>query len=346
VIRFGLYGEEEPRFGKIRKITRDEFVIQTEDGKVERFPLSRLNTSAVASKDSIRLENVRLQLFQKAAVTLKPGQALYSAMGKARTGNIATPLGDLSVITDRGPKSPKTKSNQDSLLVGMTPEGHLAILVADGISTGGGGADASNTIVRSAWSSLSQGRSLKDAFNGFIPALQQAAQRGKNRAKMGATVLGVTIDENGGVAWHLGDVRLVQIHGNQVFETRDHNLGQEKVEEGQLTPETRLHSPYNRGVTRQVRIGDSYEETPMSPTPNLFGLDPGDLVIVASDGVWGVMTTREVTDFVQKMSPPEHPVPTAEIAAALRAEVQRRTGQGFEPDNVTIVVYRHKAEGF
>src|SRR5262249_11806543 len=148
--------------------------------------------------------------------------------GQARTENVTTSLGDASVITDRGPKTKKTKSNQDSLLVGVTPDGQVAILVADGISTDPGGEVASSTIVRSAWSSLSTGQPMRQAFKGFIPALQKAAKPGTQ--KMGATVLGVTINANGGVVSHAGDVRLIRIHGNEVFETKDDNLAQERVE--------------------------------------------------------------------------------------------------------------------
>jgi serine/threonine protein phosphatase PrpC len=304
--------------------------------------------NALGQCDPDRLREALIAYLGRGATFLKPGDFVFSSAGKNRSGTVETELGTASFITDQGPRTVKTSNNQDNVLTGVTPDGRVIHFLADGVSTDHGGATASSTLASTVRAVVTAGRTLRDAFDAFIPALQREARSDPRLAQMSSTALGIEISPNGEAAVvHAGDVRLVQLRGERILhETKDHNRAQEDVDAGKLTPESRLKSPLNRMLTKNYKIGDGFEEIGVRPTSTVIDLERGDLIIAASDGLFGVMTTEQMRAIVLSMHAQGRKPTTAEIAARLREEAHARVRQGFEPDNITILVYRHSADGF
>ncbi len=150
------------------------------------------------------------------------------------------------------------------------------------------------------------------------------------RRKMGTTLL---------IAWalgdtlytcHVGDSRAYVLRGDGLQQlTRDHSVVEMLVRSGQLTPgQARFDSRRNQ-LTQAVGLSAI-----IGPTLNEFSLDPGDRVLLCSDGLWSSLPEAEV---VRRLAP------DAPIAEAGRRLVDGANLFGGR-DNITVVIYEHGGE--
>jgi protein phosphatase len=122
----------------------------------------------------------------------------------------------------------------------------------------------------------------------------------------------------------VGDSRVYLLRDGELQQlTKDHSYVQEQVDAGFLTPEQARYHPYSNVITRCVGASPEVE-------PDIYRGDVkvGDLFLVASDGLTGMVDDRRLQILLMSRAAPERKV------HALIAEANGRGGL----DNITAIV--------
>jgi serine/threonine protein phosphatase PrpC/streptogramin lyase len=151
--------------------------------------------------------------------------------------------------------------------------------------------------------------------------------RSKNEEDLGSAdttlVSAVVVDSRALVA-HLGDSRAYLYRGGQVHRlTSDHTIVQAVVDAGELTPEAAANHPNRSVVTRHVLM-----TPPAKPEVSVLDLQPGDRILLCSDGLHGVVDDATLGAILN-----DYPDP----ADACRVLIDA-ANRGGGPDNITAVV--------
>jgi protein phosphatase len=126
------------------------------------------------------------------------------------------------------------------------------------------------------------------------------------------------------VIGQVGDSRVYLLRNGQLHQlTKDHSYVQEQVDAGFLTPEQARYHPYSNVITRCVGAADSVE-------PDVFtgSVLAGDVFLVASDGLTGMVDDRRLLQLLMQRQPPQR------IVDLLIREANGRGGL----DNITAIV--------
>jgi len=122
----------------------------------------------------------------------------------------------------------------------------------------------------------------------------------------------------------VGDSRVYLLRDGKLRQlTKDHSYVQEQVDAGFLTPEQARYHPYSNVITRCVGASPDVE-------PDIYRGDVkiGDLFLVASDGLTGMVDDRRLQILLMSRAEPERKV------HALISEANGRGGL----DNITAIV--------
>lgn len=126
---------------------------------------------------------------------------------------------------------------------------------------------------------------------------------------------------------HAGDSRLYLLRNGQVLaRTRDHSLVQEYIERGELQENEREQHPLRNYVTRSL---GGTGPAPVVELSDITGLQPGDTLLLCSDGLWSALPETRLTELA--------------TASDLSQAVQRiaaEAEQASRPysDNITLAV--------
>jgi serine/threonine protein phosphatase PrpC len=123
-------------------------------------------------------------------------------------------------------------------------------------------------------------------------AIKQSGKRYREYAGMGSTVvLAWIIHNNVYVGW-CGDSRCYRFNPATGLEqlSRDHSYVQELVDSGKLSKELAFDHPDNNIITRS--LGDVRQEA--QPDVKCFPLNNGDIILLCSDGLSGVLRDSEI----------------------------------------------------
>lgn len=210
------------------------------------------------------------------------------------------------------------------------PAGRL-LVVADGMGGHRGGATASRLA----------GETVKAQFLGSettdIPtALREALTRANARIfseaqsnpdlrGMGTTTSALAV--RNGDAWyaHVGDSRIYMVRSGEIRQlTDDHSLVASMVREGLLTTKEAETHPRRNVLQRSMGVAEDVEIDIRGP----YELHDGDVFILCSDGLHGVVKEEELLDVAK--------LPIEEAAD----EFLRRALDRGAPDNVTVIVAR------
>src|SRR6202048_35721 len=123
--------------------------------------------------------------------------------------------------------------------------------------------------------------------------------------------------------WGRGCRGSVRRHGQSSQLTKDHSYVQEQVDAGFLTPEQARYHPYSNVITRCVGAGQDVE-------PDIYRGDVrvGDLYLVASDGLTGMVDDRRLAQLLNSRAEPDRKV------QSWIAEANGRGGL----DNITAII--------
>lgn len=150
-------------------------------------------------------------------------------------------------------------------------------------------------------------------------------------AGMGTTVVAALVDAKGLTVAHVGDSRAYLWRAGVLTQlTEDHSLVGEQVKRGQLTADQAARSNLQNILTRALGA-----EADVSVDTADHPLLPGDIVLLATDGVNKMVTDAEVAAVVGAEQEPSR------IVDALIAKA--RAGGGV--DNITVVAARVPGTG-
>jgi protein phosphatase len=240
---------------------------------------------------------------------------------------------DFAELSDPG-LDPDKQVNEDASLFLETPHGQFAT-VCDGMGGHASGREASLLAVRTLAERLQASavgappsELLRSALTAANAAVYALGGPHTVDARPGSTCVALLLDETGATIAHAGDSRamLVRNH-NLVRLTRDHSLVQEWVDQGLLAPEQALYHPDANKITRALGLEADVEVDVRTPTIPLL---PGDVFLLASDGLTDLLQELEIRDLVERrigLGP-------AVVCQDLVALANRRGGY----DNVTVQV--------
>ncbi|WP_084105105.1 PP2C family serine/threonine-protein phosphatase [Demequina sp. NBRC 110056] len=228
----------------------------------------------------------------------------------------------IGAVTDRGLRR---AANEDAMLT-TGP----AFVVADGMGGYECGDLASAAVVAAFDQHLSGlERGSFDAVHG---ALLDADDRVETVAASttrgaGSTATGVVLIEHDGrphwLVFNVGDSRVYRHLGTELEQvTRDHSLGQELVDSGQLRAEDLASFPDRHMITRAIGAVDSLADSWIVPVVT------GERLLLCSDGLHGELGDEDIRAVLTMSGHPE---------SAARVLVDRANEHGGR-DNITVIV--------
>lgn len=223
----------------------------------------------------------------------------------------------------------RRKVNEDSVLV-KTERGLWA--VADGMG-GHEAGDVASAMVTDALRALPIVYGLDDTVEAAIDALRRVngelirlARSEDDRSRtIGTTVVGLAIADGHFRCFWVGDSRAYRIRHGQIRRlSRDHSLVQDLVDAGMLnSADAEKHESANV-ITRAVGVAEELEVD--SSTGEAA---PGDIFLLASDGVTRVVDDEELLEELANGSLDESADKLVELVLARGA-----------PDNLSMVITR------
>jgi len=163
-------------------------------------------------------------------------------------------------------------------------------------------------------------QSLRDANR----AIYDRMLAENDKQGMGTTASVLVLSDGNYLIGQIGDSRVYRLRDGALIQiTKDHSYVQEQVDAGLLTPEQARYHPYSNVITRCVGASEIVE-------PDLYAGDvrPGDVFLVASDGLTGMVDDRRLQQILLARSGP------GRIVDSLIAEANGRGGL----DNITAIV--------
>jgi len=214
--------------------------------------------------------------------------------------------------------------------VGCDPALGLFV-VADGMGGHAGGAVASRLVVETMPAALGGDPDpdvrLAQAIRAVNRLVWETAQREPDLRGMGAAVVAALIDPTARVAAivHAGDTRAFRVRDARLEQlTEDHTLVQELVRAGRLAPEDAEAHPQRHVLTRAVGV-----EAEVDFASRVDSLEPGDVLLLTSDGLHGCVTASELIEAAGRSA--------TDAPGACAALVARGNARGG-PDNLSVVV--------
>jgi PPM family protein phosphatase len=222
--------------------------------------------------------------------------------------------------------------NEDNFSVDASPTRGIFI-VADGMGGHAAGEVASEMAVEIVQRELAPLRDLDadDVVQRVATALKRANRAIHDRTLtevdkqgMGTTVSALLVAGSRYLIGQVGDSRVYLMRDGSLSQlTKDHSYVQEQVDAGFLTPEQARYHPYSNVITRCVGAGQDVE-------PDIYRgeVRVGDLFLVASDGLTGMVDDRRLAQLLGSRAEPERKV------QSLIAEANGRGGL----DNITAII--------
>jgi serine/threonine protein phosphatase PrpC len=232
--------------------------------------------------------------------------------------------------------------NEDSLttmnlvqVYNSVPSSLHLVAVADGMGGHAAGEVASQLALKRLRQALLAQESTASSPAGPLTMLKQAGQDAahavhaeaqRTRSDMGTTLVAALVDSTQRklYAINVGDSRLYKIDATVIRQvTKDHSLVQRLIDSGQLTPAEARHHPNANLIYRtlgeraNVEI-DAFEES----------LAPGEILLLCTDGLCGLVDDDELHRVVATASSPQ-------TACTQLIELAKVAGGH---DNITVIV--------
>jgi protein phosphatase len=203
-------------------------------------------------------------------------------------------------------------------------------LVADGMGGHVAGEVASEWVVKTVTASYYESHAqtvrqgLSEAIQQANTILYEASSGEESRRKMATTLVGAVVVGRQLHVANIGDSRAYLLRGDTIRQlTEDHSFVAELVKLGRISQEEAVSHPQRNVVTRALGTrptveADFYQEA----------IQPGDTVILCTDGLWGEVSQEEMAQMATQ------PLNPKEMASQWVALANQRGG----PDNITVMV--------
>ena len=157
--------------------------------------------------------------------------------------------------------------------------------------------------------------------------VRAAAAGDRTRARMASTIVAVAIGDAQLAVAHTGDSRAYRIRDGAIQRlTRDHSIMEEMLAaRPDLSPDEVATFSHRNVVTKCLGSKDDVE-----PTVSTDALEPGDLYLLCSDGLWGVVKDDEIARIAGSTS-------DLEAACQLLLDAANEAGG---PDNISAILVR------
>lgn len=245
-----------------------------------------------------------------------------------------TGVGGYSVGT-RTDVGRRRQRNEDYLSVNETRHG-LLLVVCDGMGGHVGGERASRLAVQQFVAAFEEGEG--DVRTLFERAVERAntAVFGESStlaeyAGMGTTLVAVLVKAGRATIVNVGDSRAYRWHSGALERvTADHSVVEELVASGRITPEQARIHPQRNLITRALGTAERVE-------PDFYDTDlrDGDAILLASDGLHGMIADEEISQILRT-----HPGPDAACDMLVHAALE-----AGGDDNVTVAIVRTGVDG-
>ena len=222
--------------------------------------------------------------------------------------------------------------NEDNYL--MLAERGIFI-VADGMGGHAAGEVASEMAVRLISRDLGTVRGLPDeevaermrqSIRAANAAIYERTLTEHDKRGMGTTATALVLLPNRFLLGHVGDSRAYRLRDGKFEQlTKDHSYVQEQVDAGLLTPEQARVHPYSNVITRCV--GANQDVIPDTYSGDLLA---GDVVLLASDGLTGMLEDEHIHKILEAPGGPQ------EWVDAMINDANRRGGL----DNITAIIVK------
>jgi len=222
-------------------------------------------------------------------------------------------------------------TNQDSVLALDGPrKGSYVFAVADGVGGLTGGAEASRRLVEALAAAAGECEgSLSSCLDARIAATNaQLYEEGARTGRpSGTTLVAIVVDEGKFEVLHAGDSRAYLFRTAHLQRlTEDHAWVAEQVRAGALTEAEAAESPHRNIITRCVGIEPLLEVDHRPPE----ACSPGDLFLLSSDGLHGLVRDNELAEALGRDDP------ASDLARRLVNLANERGGT----DNISVVLAR------
>jgi protein phosphatase len=216
-------------------------------------------------------------------------------------------------------------------------KGRLAV-IADGMGGYEGGQEASRLAVETVLSvyqreaDVGPRAALLKGFETAHYRIREFAEEHPEFQGMGTTCTALALHDREMFFVHVGDSRLYLARGNSIARlTHDHSYVGRLVESGVLRAEEAESHPQRHILTAALGAGmDVAADAPADP----LQLEPGDVLILCTDGLWSLVSEGELLEVVRSHTPP--------LACEELVKLARERGG---PDNITLQVLRVAANG-
>lgn len=221
------------------------------------------------------------------------------------------------------------ENNEDAYLINRSSG---LFMVADGMGGHNAGEVASRMAIDSSSAYVLQhpatmtdpSEIISNAVQKANTDLQEEAAKNHGRKGMGTTlIIAWTV---GGLCFigHVGDVRGYLIRGgNLKLLTKDHSVVARILESGQITEEQARKHPLRNRLERAV--GTDHD---VKPDVTSFEVMHGDLMLLCSDGLWGMLDDNEIENVINS---------SVEVGVAKQRLLENALSAGGE-DNITLIL--------
>lgn len=146
------------------------------------------------------------------------------------------------------------------------------------------------------------------------------------KAGMGSTASALLLSDTRYLIGHVGDSRVYLVRDGQMSQlTRDHSLVQDQVDAGIITAEQARHHPQSNVITCCIGMSNEIEPDVINGEARV-----GDVFLLASDGLTGMVEDRRLQQLLQSRANPER------IVNAMIADANNNGGI----DNITAIVVK------
>ncbi|HEX8788595.1 MAG TPA: PP2C family serine/threonine-protein phosphatase [Telluria sp.] len=233
------------------------------------------------------------------------------------------------------------KVNQDRMGYSYTREALLLVL-ADGMG-GHVRGELAATLALQTMSALFRAqaqpwvkkpeRFLEDAFRQAHEAIQNYARQHAMPDSPRTTIVACLVQHNCAVWAHCGDSRLYWVRRGQILaRTRDHSHMEHLIAKGLADPAERNTHPDRNKLYNCLGASSA----PKVEVSRQASLEPGDVLLLCSDGLWGILPDSEIV----------HQLSTHTIVQAVPDMIAMATAiAGARADNTTALAIQWQGAG-
>ncbi len=236
----------------------------------------------------------------------------------------------------------RRESQQDAYSYIEWDKGHYLLILADGIGGASGGKLAADLTVKEFQSAfISDGNTdhtrerLIGALTHANDALCNKKEQDPNLSDMGTTLIGVAVVSHQFHWVSVGDSPLWLISGNEIIRlNEDHSIGgllDMRARSGEISWEEARNSG-QRNVLLSAVQGEEIQHVDAPPEPRQ--LNPGDILIAASDGI-ETCSQDELVQIVTAGRPSAPDIVDAVIEFVIDTDQPRQ-------DNASLIVFRYR----